>query len=146
MTTQKVKTDTLAVGAGYVAGLFVLLLWPNRQSADQYVVLLAGIAILLLVGMAVDWLVFRWRPSFDLLAFVTQTGAGMSRPRRYSIPSFLGLMTALTVMQWLRRNGSADWGLTAYALGSVLVFGGFLASNVMWARASTSGAADSPAR
>ena len=140
------KPDVRAVGVGYVAGLVALLLWPNRQSADQFVVLLVGIAILLLVGMAVDWLAFHWRPSFDLLAFVTQTGAEVSRPLRYSIPNVLGLFSALMFAEWLRTAGLADWGLTAYAVGTLLLMGGFLASNLLWERASASRSADIPAR
>ena len=146
MTAQKVEPDARAVGVGYAAGLLALLLWPNRQSADQFVVLLVGIVIFLLVGMSVDWLAFKWRPSFDVLAFVTQTGAGVSRPLRYSIPNVLGLATALIFADWLRATGLADWGLTAYAVGTLLLVGGFLASNLLWERASKSGSADIPAR
>ena len=146
MTTQKVKPDVRAAGVGYVAGLLVLLLWPNRQSADQFLVLLVGFVILLLVGMAVDWLAFNWRPTFDLLAFVTQTGAEVSRPLRYSIPNVLGLATALIFTEWLRTAGLADWGLTAYAVGMLLLVGGFLHRNLLWERASTSRSADIPAR
>ncbi len=141
MTIQTMKHDVLVAGVGYVAGLIALLLWPNRQSADQFVVLIVAIALLILVGMTVDWLAFHWRP--DLLAFVTQTGsAWRSRPLRYSLPNFLGLMTALTLQQWLRSGGVADWGLTAYVVGLPVLLLGLWASNLWWALASKSGSGD----
>ena len=145
MTTQKVKNDVLVAGVAYVAGLLALLLWPNRQSADQTVVLLVAVAILVVVGMTIDWLAFDWRP--DLLAFVTQTGPGWrSRPLRYSLPNFLGFMTAFTLGQWLRSSGAADAGLTAYVVALPPLLVGLSASNLWWARASKSGSGETPAR
>ena len=143
MTTQKVNNDVLAAGGTYVAGLLALLLWPNRQSADQLVVLIVAMVIVILMGMTVDWLAFHWRP--DVLAFLTQTGPGWtSRPRRYSLPKFLGLMTALTLGQWLRITGVADWGLTAYVISVPPLLVGFWASNLWWALASKSGSGETP--
>lgn len=137
MTTTKVKTDVVCYGMGFVAGLLALLLWPNRKSADQFIVLLVAMAILILVGMTVDWLAFHWRPSFDLLAFVTQTGSGWgSRPLRYSLPNVLGLMTASTLSYWLRSSGAADWSLTAYVICIPPLLLGVSASNLWWALAT----------
>ncbi len=155
MTIQKVKNDVLVAGIAYVAGLLALLLWPNRQSADQNVVFLVAMAILVLVGAAVDWLAFNrrlafnWRPSFDLLAFVTQTPSHYpksSRPGRYSIPNFIGFVAALIYANWLRSTTAPDWSLTAYAVSILLLFAGVTASNLCWALASRSGSGDIPAR
>lgn len=145
MTTHTVKKDVLVAGVAYTAGLLALLLWPNRPSADQLGVLIVAMVIVILVGMTVDWLAFHWRP--DLLAFLTQTGPGWtSRPRRYSLPNFLGLMTAMTLGQWLRSTGVADWGLTAYVISVPPLLVGLWASNLWWALASKSGSGDIPAR
>jgi hypothetical protein len=142
VTTSKVRSDVVCLAVGYVASLLTLLLWPNRVSADQILVLLVGMATLILVGMTVAWLAFHWRPSSDLLEFVTQTGYPNRRPLRYSIPNFLGLMAAFVLVDMDRSNGATDWGLIAYALGAPLLLAGLSASNLWWALATKSGSGD----
>jgi len=145
MTTHKVKNDVVAYGVAYVAGLLALLLWPNRKSTDQVVVFFVSIAILILVGMAVDWLAFHWRP--DLLGFLTLTGSAWRfRPLRYSFPNFLGFIKSFMLVQGLRSSGAADWGVTAYVVALPLLLVGLSASNLWWALASKSGSGDIPAR
>jgi hypothetical protein len=148
MTIEKVKHDLISALVAYVVALLALLLWPNRQAADQNLVYLTGLAILIVVGTSVDWVAFKWRPSrpnFDLLAFVTQTRPRAPKPRgRNWIPGVLGMVAALTVASFLRTAAAPDWGITAFAIGIPLLFGGSAASNSLWALAARPGSSATP--
>jgi hypothetical protein len=150
MTIENVKHDTIAPGVGYAVGLLGLLLWPNREEAHQDLVYFSGMVILLVVYGAIEIVAFKWRPtlpSFDLLAYVTQTRPRTprsSRPLRYSIPRSLGLVAAVTFPNLLRSAGAPDWGLTAFAVGVPVLLGGNAASNLWWALASRSGSGNVP--
>lgn len=153
---QKVKNDIVVGVIAYVAGLLVLLLWPDRQSALQAVVFSVGMLTLLLVMVLLNGLAFkRWpafrRPRFDLLAVVTQTrpSSPTGRPSRarYSVPNAVALFLALTIPTWLRGNRpDPDWALTGYVIGIPLLLAGFIASELLWAIDSRSGSSDVPAR
>ncbi len=150
MTIEKVKHDIIDASVAYGVSILALLLWPNRHGTDQNIVYLAGLAILIVVGAAVDWVAFKWRPSrpnFDFLAFVTQTRPRAPKPRgRNWIPGFLGMVAALTVASFLRGAAASDWGITAFAIGMPLLFGGGAASNTLWVLAARSISDDTPKR
>jgi hypothetical protein len=150
MTVEKVKHDIIVSGVAYGVSVLALLLWPNRQGAYQDLVYFSGMIVLLMGYGAVEIVAFNWRPkppSFDLLAFVTQTRPRTprsSRPLRYSIPRSLGLVAAVTFPNLLRSAGAPDWGLTAFAVGVPVLLGGNAASNLWWALASRSGSGNVP--
>ena len=154
MTIEKVKHEIIVAGVAYGVGLLALLLWPNRQGADQSVVILVGSAILVAVDAAVDFVAFNWRPSrprrpsFDLLAFVTQTGprAADGRRRRYSIPRVLGILVAWAIGHSLRYSAAPDAGLTAFAVTVPMIFVGLAASDTWRALDSRSGSGDAAGR
>jgi hypothetical protein len=152
MTIEKVKHDLISAVVAYGVALLALLLWPDRQAAYPDTVLFVGWLILIAVGLSVDWVAFKWRPSrpsrpkFDLLAFVTQTGprAPKSRRRRFAIPYFLGFFVAYTFSYSLRYSAPPDWGVTAFVVSAPLVLGGWLASNAWWALAARPGSSATP--
>jgi hypothetical protein len=147
MATQKVKNDTVVAGVAFGAGLLALLLWPNRENADQDLVFIVGLATLTVVGALVQWLAFHWRPTFDLVAFLTMTGRPRpTRPRRQTLPTLLGMLAALTFANWLKAIDARDWALTAYVVWVVLILAGVTASNIWSAHALNSGSGDSSAR
>jgi hypothetical protein len=130
------RNDTVAFGIGYVVGLLALLLWPDRKGADQDVVVLVGLTIATSVGVVL-WLASGSRPTFDLLAFVTQTGPPRKPvPRRSWIPRFLGHVAAISLVTWLRWIGAPDWGLAGYVLWMPLLYGGFALSDLIGAKAA----------
>jgi len=132
---RKLRNDTVAFGIGYVVGLLALLLWPDRKAVDQDVVVLVGLTIATSVGMVL-WLASGSRSTFDLLAFVTQTGPPRKPvPRRSWIPRVLGHVAAISLVTWLRWIGAPDWGLAGYALGMPLLYGGFALSDLIGAKA-----------
>ncbi len=152
MAKQKAINNLLADGIAYVAAFFALLLWPSRQSVDQSLVLVAGLVLLGVGGAAIDWIVFGWRPkferpTFDLLAFITQTRPRTpSPPRRYSFPTFFVFFGWFLVANWLRATGTPDWGLMAYAVAGPLIIASATWSNVWLAKAAKPGSGDIPAR
>ena len=154
MTIENVKHDIIAPGVGYAVGLLALLLWPNRQTSDQNVVYLVGLAILIPVVAVADWVTFNRtpsrpsRPKFDLLTFVTQTGprAADGRRRRYSIPRVFGFLAAGAVAYSLRYTAAPDSGLTAFAVSVPILFVSLAASDIWWALDSRSGSGDAAGR
>lgn len=146
MPTRKVKNDTVVSGIAFGAGLLALLLWPNRQNADQDLVYIVALATLSVVGASVDWLAFHWRPTFDLVAFLTMTGPPRApRPRQRTLPTLFGVLAALTFANWLRAIAAQDWALAAYIVSAVLILAGVAASNLWSAHDLRSGSGDSSA-
>jgi hypothetical protein len=127
-----VKNETVAFAVGYGVGLLALLLWPDRKSADQDVVLIVGVMIVALVSLALG-LTAGWRPRFDLLAFLTQTGPPRKPvPRRSWIPRLFGSFAIVALVTWLRSMGSPDWGLTAYTVSIPLLYLNDAVPNLIW--------------
>jgi hypothetical protein len=132
MTKRRVSRQMGAAAAGYVVGIVVLLLWPDRRSADQNAILLAGLTVLILVGVTLEWLI--WRPEFNLLAFLTQTGPRRkTRPLRYLAPKAAGLIAAWAIAAWQRGTGAPDWGIVAFAVSVPVLLAGSAVSSLLLA-------------
>jgi hypothetical protein len=136
MTARTALKDPVIACVAYLAGLAALLIWPNRASADQNLVFLGGMAIVVGTGLTADWLVHRRRPTFDLLAYLFGPRPS-PRPWRYSFPNFLGMFTGLLWALSLSTSAPPDWGITAYGVSAVLLLTGVTVSNLLWAIATT---------
>jgi hypothetical protein len=119
---ERVRQDCVSFAAGFAAGLLVLLLWPNREAANQVFLLLAASGTLIAMSAVVDWFAFGRTPTFEY----------GKRPARFSIPTFLCLFLGLTVFGAMRPFDA----FTSYALGIPLVFAGITISNALWARST----------
>jgi hypothetical protein len=134
MTRLAVLRYAFVAAVAYVAGLLAVLAWPSRSSANQDVVLTAGIAVLVVVGVALDWVVFGRRPSFGY------------NPSRYRLPAFLALFAAFTFAGWARTNLDPDWALSVYLVCALLLLVGAGASEYWAASAATRDSGDLRAR
>ena len=134
MTRDRVREELITSGIGYVAGLGALLLWPQRENANQNVVFLVGIVILVVTAIVADMQLFNRRPSL---------GLGL-RPARYSWPNFIGLIGAGIIVYSLRGSAVPERGLLAHAAGALVVIGGAITANLLWARDSDARPGDFP--
>jgi hypothetical protein len=123
-----VREDSIAAGIGYLTGLGLLLVWPDRASANQTLVFVAGMALLVLAGSVVDRVAFMRPPR---LRFPQRS----SRPARFSTLNFLGMFGALMYTGYLRTSGDPDRGLIGYSVAALLILAGATASNLWWAQA-----------
>jgi hypothetical protein len=122
ITRQHVWHQVLAMAVGYLAGLTVLLLWPGRAAIDSPIVPITGTAIAVVVGLAVQFLAFGIHPTF-----------GARRPFRYSIPNFVGLLSAFFVASTIRDSAVYDAGLLMYAVVLPVIAGGATIADLLWA-------------
>lgn len=126
---ERVRKDAVSASIAYVVGLVALLAWPDRQTANQLVVLLVGTAVFVVTGVVVDWLAFGQRPTIGWPRPVT-------RPGRSWVPGFLGLFLGIVYSGSLWNRSEPDAGLTAYLVALPLMLVGLTASNLLWARAT----------
>jgi len=63
VTTDRVREDLITSGIGYAAGLGALLMWPLRDTANQDVVFLAGIVILVVTAVVMETWIYKRRPA-----------------------------------------------------------------------------------
>ena len=144
------RRDALSSAVAWAIALAVLLAWPNRASADQNLVVIAGfgVAIVVLSLFATGRLSrpkrASWPPSIDttaILDFMTMTRSPgrspgrpnpASRPLRFRLPQVLTYLAAFAVHGSLRAFGSPDWGIRAFAINLGLLLVGVLISNLWW--------------
>jgi hypothetical protein len=134
-----VREDTISVSIAYLTGLGLLLVWPDRASANQSVVLIAGMALLVLAGSVVDWVAFKRPPR---LRFPERS----SRPARFLTPFLLGSFGANIALVWLMNGEDPNRGLIGYSVFAPLILAGLLASNLRWAQAVKPHSGDIPGR
>jgi hypothetical protein len=128
VTLDRVREQSIAWAIGYLAGLALLLVWPDRDAASQLAILLAGTATAILVGVGIEWKAFHRSP---LDGFIPPT----LRPWRYSLPYAIGFFGGLLYLTNIRDREPA-WGLTAYAVGLALVLAGLFLSDLWWVMAT----------
>ncbi len=132
MTRDRVRQELITSGIGYVAGLGALLLWPQRDNSNQEVVWLVGVLILIVTAVVADMQLYGRRPSLRW---------GL-RPGRYSWPNLIGLIGAGIITYSLRSSAVSDRGLLVYAIGALVVLGGALTADHLWARDNDSRRSD----
>ena len=108
----------------WAVSLALLLLWPNREHADQWTLIFIALGTFVVLFVVVLWVSYRQPPR--LLR---------DRPGRYLIPSAVGLMAASTWLTWISRNGPSDWALPGWALFGALILLGDGVAIAWWASA-----------
>ena len=122
VSATDVGHELAAAALGYVLGLVVLLVWPDREHASQPGLVAVGSGVLVITAVLVGWFAFHGFAVFR------------RRPHRYSWPNAIGLAIA---MLWASTpKAGPDSALQVYVVASPVIALGATISEILWLRAS----------